>query len=176
MPDKERKKTVFRITNSWTIKDAFRWVRKNKWFGEKPVTEHNFYAIVREVGKALAERYITTGHLSFPMGMGEIYLSKKRLKTAIVNGRLVGGRLDKVATFKLWNEDPEAKKNKVIVRFEGDYYRTKYRKLSATYRNKIMYRFSIHKELQKRLSKNITDGLVDAYCKPDIYVGRYKHD
>ena len=155
------KKHIHRITNSWTIKDARNWMRKNKWFGAQPLTEHMFYLIVREVGKAVAEKYITTGYMTFPRGMGELVLAKRKIMARVVDGKLVGGIVDWAETYKLWNSDPEAKKDKIFVRYESDFYRTYYKKNKARYKNRIYYLFHLHKALRKRLSKNISDGIVD---------------
>jgi hypothetical protein len=45
-----------KLSNSFGVYSAYKYIRKNKWFNiGKPVSEHDFYSIIRTVNNYLAE-------------------------------------------------------------------------------------------------------------------------
>ena len=45
------------INKSWGVYDAYKWIRKNKWFDiGRPLKEDEFYKIIRGINIKLAER------------------------------------------------------------------------------------------------------------------------
>ena len=45
-----------KLSNSFGVYNAYKHIRKNKWFNiGKPVSEHDFYSIIRTVNNYLAE-------------------------------------------------------------------------------------------------------------------------
>ena len=61
---KINKSRVHKVKNSLGIYDAYKWIRKNKWLGMSPISEHDFYAIIRTVNKALANKFLPFYHVS----------------------------------------------------------------------------------------------------------------
>ena len=45
------KSRVHKVKNSLGTYDAYKWLRKNKWLDVGPISEHNYYTIIRTVNK-----------------------------------------------------------------------------------------------------------------------------
>lgn len=57
----------YKIKNSLGVYDAYKWIRKNKWLNiGEPVTEHQFYYIVRNINNCLAENLLLGEDIVFP--------------------------------------------------------------------------------------------------------------
>ena len=72
-----RKGCLGKVRNSWGIYDVYKSVRKHHWYNiGRPVTEKEFYSIIRSVNKLLAEE-IALGHtVKLPQKMGKLELRK----------------------------------------------------------------------------------------------------
>ena len=52
---------VHKVNNSYGVYDAYKYIRKNKWFDiGQPVTEHQFYSIIRRMNT------VSYTHLTLP--------------------------------------------------------------------------------------------------------------
>lgn len=152
------------VTNSWGVYDAYKLIRKNGWYNiGRPLKEKEFYAIVRGVNKLLAENIINGETVKFPEKMGLLELRKWEKGVSIVNGRLkVNYPIDWGETWKLWYNDPEAFKNKTLLRDEKkDIYSVRYVKNNANYENKLFYQFVLNRKIKKRLKVNIKNDKID---------------
>ena len=57
----------YKIKDSLGVYDAYKWIRKNKWLNiGEPVTEHQFYYIVRNINNCLAENLLLGEDIVFP--------------------------------------------------------------------------------------------------------------
>ena len=73
--------------------------------------------------------------------------------------------IDWDTTVKLWYEDKEAFENKTLVKIQNkEVYKIYYNRLNTNYKNKSFYQFFPNRTLKRTLSKNIREGLVDAYA------------
>ena len=64
---KVKEPRVHKITGSLGVYDAYRWIRKNKWLNiGRPLKTEEFYDIIREVNKYLAEELIKGNDVIFP--------------------------------------------------------------------------------------------------------------
>ena len=163
-----KKDREFKVKNSWGMYDAYKLLRKNHWLDiGKPVSEKNFYAIVRGINKHLAENIAMGKDVKFPEFMGKLELKKQKRGVSIVKGKVkVTYPVNWNETLKLWYEDPEAMRNKVLLRNEEKYvYRVRYDVFDATYENKCFYQFVLNTFIRKALKDNIKSGKVDtAWC------------
>lgn len=153
------------VTNSWGVKQAWQLIRKNRWFNlPRPVNEHEFYSILRQVNLLLAEEIVKGNNVKFPERMGELELHKYEVGVSFVDGKLKNTYpVDWGKTWELWYKDPEAFKQKITLHQENPYcYHVKYLKKNATYENKQFYQFQLNQKVRKKLSKNIKQGKVDA--------------
>ena len=48
---KVNKSRVHKVNNSLGVYDAYKWLRKNKWLDVGPISEHDYYTIIRTVNR-----------------------------------------------------------------------------------------------------------------------------
>ena len=156
-----------KVTNSLGSYDAYKYIRKNKWFNiDRPLTEHEFYQIIRRINNYLAEELINGNDVIFPNRMGKLELRKRNSLPIIdKNGNLkVTYAIDWDNTLKLWYEDEEAFNNKTLVRLpERNIFRIKYNKNTANYNNKSFMEFQVNRNIKVRLKQKIKNNEIDAF-------------
>ena len=156
-----------KITNSLGVYNAYKYIRKNKWFNiGRPLTEHEFYQIIRRVNNYLAEELVNGNDITFPNRMGKLELRKRNSLPVIdKNGSLkVTYAIDWDSTLKLWYDDEEAFNNKTLVRIpERSIFRVKYNKDAANYENKSFMEFQINRDIKTRLKQKIKNNEIDAF-------------
>jgi len=157
-----------KVTGSIGVYDAYKYIRKNKWFNiGRPLTEKEFYSIVRKVGIYLAEELCKGSEVKFPAQMGVIELRKTTPFVGYKEGKLVTNLpIDWDATLKLWYEDPEAYQKKQLVKInEKEVFRVLYNRENADYNNKSFYEFQVNRDIKRTLKKRIKQGRIDAFLK-----------
>lgn len=155
-----------KVNNSLGVYDAYKWIRKNKWLDiGRPITEHEFYTIIRHVNNLLAENFLKGRDIVLPHRLGTIELRKYETKMSFNNGKLhTNLPIDWDRTLKLWAEDEEAYKEKMLVKVEEkEIFKVFYNKGKANYNNKSFYEFEVNRDLKRRLKQRIKDGLIDAF-------------
>lgn len=156
-----------KITDSLGVYDAYKYIRKHKWFNiSRPLTEHEFYQIIRRVNNYLAEELVNGNDITFPNKMGKLELRKRNSLPVIdKNGSLkVTYAIDWDSTLKLWYNDEEAFNNKTLVKLpERNIFRVKYNKDTANYENKSFMEFQINRDIKTRLKQKIKNNEIDAF-------------
>ncbi len=155
-----------KITGSLGVYDAYKYIRKNKWFDiGRPLKEGEFYKIIRGVNNLLAAELMKGNQIKLPHKLGTLEIRKKPTRVAIVEGKLVNTLpIDWDATLKLWYEDKEAYENKTLVRIENEeVFKVYYNKKDANYNNKSFYEFKPNREIKRSLTKNAREGILDAF-------------
>lgn len=155
-----------KVRNSNGVYSAYKWVRKNKWLNiGRPVTEHEFYTIVRQVNNLLAENILSGEDIVLPHRLGTIELRKYDTRISICNGKLVTNLpIDWDRTLKLWSEDEEAYKERTLVKMEEkEIFNVFYNKRTANYENKSFMQFEVNRDLKRRLKQKIKSKAVDAF-------------
>lgn len=156
-----------KITNSLGVYDAYKFIRKNKWFNiGRPLTEHEFYQIIRRINNYLSEELVNGNDVIFPNRMGKLELRKRNALPIIdKNGSLkVTYAIDWDSTLKLWYNDEEAFNNKTLVKLpERNIFRVKYNKDIANYENKSFMEFQINRDIKTRLKQKIKNNEIDAF-------------
>ena len=155
-----------KVNNSLGVYDAYKWIRKNKWLDiGRPITEHEFYTIIRQVNNLLAENFLKGRDIVLPHRLGTIELRKYEARMSFNNGKLhTNLPIDWDRTLKLWAEDEEAYKEKMLVKVEEkEIFKVFYNKGKANYNNKSFYEFEVNRDLKRRLKQRIKDGLIDAF-------------
>ena len=67
----------FKVSGSWGIYDAYKLIRKHKWFDiGRPLKEKEFYDIVRQVNNRIADEIAKGTTIIFPCKMGKLELRK----------------------------------------------------------------------------------------------------
>ena len=161
---KEHSKKVAKVRNSWGVRDAYKYIRKNKWFNiDRPLKEKEFYSIIRTVNNILAGWIAEGKTVTFPERMGSLELKKRERGVSIVGDKLkITYPVDWESTIQLWFKDEEARNNKTLLRFtNGNLYLVKYCKYNATYTNKSFYEFTLNRFIKRSLTENIKKGVTD---------------
>ena len=154
------------VVNSWGVYDAYRYIRKNKWFDiPRPLSTKEFYKIIREVNKLLANNLNEQLPIKFPHRLGELELRKYPKKITIKDNKLKTNLpIDWKSTLSLWYNDEESYNNRVLIKKECDYiYRIFYNKSNALFTNKTFYQFKPNRQLKINLVNNIVNNNIDAY-------------
>lgn len=154
-----------KVKGSYGVYDAYKYIRKNKWFGLEPFTENQFYTIIRSINKELADYLTSGGTIKLPYGMGKIMLIKVSAKAKFKEGKLVNTKpIDWDKTLKLWYEDEECRNSKILVRTDiKSKFKIIYDKSKARYKNKTLYSFLPNRDLKIKLKEKIQEGIVDAF-------------
>ncbi len=154
------------IRNSLGVYDAYKFVRKNKWLDiGKPITEHDFYIIIRQVNNLLADNLANGEDIILPHKMGSIELRKYDAKISFQNGKLVTNLpIDWDITLKLWAEDEKAYKEKTLVKVEDrELFKVFYNKRRANYENKSFFQFEVNRDIKIKLKSKIKNKVIDAF-------------
>lgn len=152
-----------KVSGSWGVYDAYKMIRKDKWEDTgRPLKEHEFYSIIREVNNLLAAEIVQGREIHFPSRMGKLELRKRESGVRLVEGKLRNTYpVDWDRTVRLWYEDEEARKDKTLLRNEdGTVYFVKYNKYNANYRNKEFYLFALNRKIKRALHDNIEKGVI----------------
>lgn len=159
------KPRIHKVNNSLGVYDAYKWLRKNKWLDVGPISEHDFYAIIRTMNKAFADNFLHTGSIKLPERMGEISLRKYPVKIVLKNGKIQTNLpIDWDATLSLWSEDKDSYNNRVLIRAEErELFKVLYDKSKAIYNNKSFYKFELNRDIKVSLKKKLKEGLLDAF-------------
>ena len=155
-----------KITGSLGVYDAYKYIRKNKWFDiERPLKEGEFYRIIREVNNLLAEELIKGNAIKLPHKLGTLEIRKRPTRIAVVEGKLVTNLpVDWDATLELWYQDEESYNNRTLVRIENEeVFKVYYNKKDANYNNKSFYEFKPNREIKRSLTKSAREGNLDAF-------------
>lgn len=157
---------IHKVTNSVGVYSAYKWIRKNKWLNiNKALTEHEFYSIIRSINNYLAEELIRGNEIKFPHRMGILEIRKYKAKIEYSNGVIKNNLpIDWDSTLKLWYEDEESFKNKVLIKLrERGIFKVLYNKSRANYINQSFYEFKINRDLKQRLKRKIKNNDIDAF-------------
>lgn len=154
------------IRNSLGVYDAYKWIRKNKWLNiGRPITEHEFYSIIRQVNNLLAESILSGEDIILPHRLGKIELRKYNTRISFKDGKLITTLpIDWDRTLKLWSEDEEAYKERALVKMEEkETFKVFYNRKTANYENKSFMQFKVNRDLKRRLKQKIKDRAIDAF-------------
>lgn len=157
---------VHKVNHSLGIYDSYKWLRKNKWLNiGRPLTEHEFYSIIRRVNNYLADSFLRGQDIKFPHKMGQLELRKYDVRFSIEDGKVKTNLpIDWDRTLKLWYEDEEAYKERTLVKVEEkEIYKVYYNKQLADYQNMVFYEFKVNRELKKSIKQRIKEGKLDAF-------------
>ena len=162
---KVNKPRVHKVKNSLGTYDAYKWLRKNKWLDVGPISEHDYYAIIRTVNKALALNFLYSGSIKLPERMGEITLRKYPAKITLKNDKVQTNLpIDWDATLNLWSEDKDSYEKRTLIRAEErEIFKVLYDKSKALYNNKSFYTFELNRNIKISLKRQLKNGLLDAF-------------
>lgn len=154
----------FTVTNSHGIREAWRWLKKNKWLGLQPISEKDFGEIIKVFHQTLQDQLLQGKIVRLPHRMGCLEIRKYETSIQYKGGKLKTNLpVNWGATLKLWYEDKEAHDNKTLVRFENkNTFIIYYNKTTVAFNNKSFYQFIPTRVLKKKLKQRIAKGDFDA--------------
>ena len=155
-----------KVKNSMGVYDIYKHIRKNKWYNiGQPITEHQFYTIIRQVNNVLADNLLKGNDIVFPNKMGRLEVRKFEPIIRFDDNKLtVRLPIDWDRTLKLWLEDEEAYKERTLVKMEEkEIFKVCYNKTRADFPNKGFYQLQINRDLKIALKKKIKLGNFDAF-------------
>lgn len=160
---KRHEKKDYLINGCHGVKEAFRWIRKNKWFNIGKIDECLFYEVLRRINNELVEMIISGDEVELPHKMGKLYVEKRNVFVGMKNGKPeTSRRINWNDTIRNWFDDKECMDNKVILRYDGnENYVLRYDKRKAMYKNKAFYRFRTNRSLSKKIHKAIVEGKIN---------------
>ena len=168
-----------KISHCLGARDAFHWVRANKWqaTGGKPVDKLLYSQIISEVHKILVEEFLEGHEIEFPYQMGSLVLTCVPAKVFYEDGELkTNYRIDWKKTLDYrFNEDPNG--HKLIKRVQPFIYAVKYYKKRARFHNRKFYHFRPNRSLLKTIGAAVERGKMNAevvrgYRYRDIFMSK----
>lgn len=161
----------WKIKNGFGMKDYYNFYKqeckKNKI---NFISYTNFSKLVWNVNNQVRIKIINTGEdIYFPYKFGSIKIKKLKPKLLIdENNKLVTSYpIDFMETNRLWYLNPDAKKNKIIVRHlnkhtNGYRFKISWVKKGVQFKNSTFFYFKINRQLKRALAVSITNGQIDA--------------
>lgn len=160
-----KKKHHFKVTNSNGIREAWRWIKKNKWLDiGQSITELELGKIIKTINNSLQDQLLEGRDIIFPHRMGRIEVRKYNTSVKFKNGKLVINKaINWKDTLQFWKEDKEAYKERILIRYDADEgFIIYYNRRPATYNNKIFYQFIPTRTFKKKLKQKILNEGFDA--------------
>lgn len=150
-----------KIKGSLGINDAFKYYKQNG--GKLPNNIYN--KIIKTINKYYAQQLSNGIEIKLPCRMGSLELRKFKPTIKIKDNKLINTLpIDWNRTLKLWEEDKQAKEQKIFVKLEvKEVFRVVYNKKTANYKNKSFFKFKTNRQLKLNLKHNIMEGAVDAF-------------
>lgn len=140
------------------------------------LSRRQFGDILKELNTAIAWQILDGYSFKMPSRMGVLAVTKKKEFVDFKDGKAVTNRpIDFASTMKLWEEYPEAKEQKKLVRFlnkhtNGYIYKIAYNRFYATFKNKSAYTVQVNRFLKRGLAKKIFAGFeLDALVEKPKY-------
>ena len=156
-----------KINNSYGVYDYYKYYRKNRPKDKKYIlTESQYFAIIRRVNELIGDKLVLQGSVLLPLRMGRIEIRKYNISPRIdENGKVVlNAPIDWDKTLKLWYEDEESYRNKVLIKTDSrEIFKTLYTKTMANYENKSFYQFRLNNDIKDKIKKRIKEGKMDAF-------------
>lgn len=176
---RRRDTRVYTINNSYGVYDYWKYYRKNrpKQRSYYKMTCDQYYKLLRRVNEYLIELLMKNAQVVLPNKMGELVVLKKAAKVVFdEKGKMRTNRpINWDATIKLWFEDPEAEKNKTLVRWDNDEIITiRYRKATAVYNNSPFYNLQVTRAVKRLLASHLVEGTLETPFFVDVNCNNIK--
>jgi len=151
---------IHRVHCQYGANEYFAYYKKHG--GE--LDRHQFGCILKDLNLAIAEQILSGYAFKMPSRMGILAVTRRKEVVTIKDGKVVTNkRIDFPATLKMWEEYPETKEAKQVVRFlnkhtNGYIYSIAYNRSHATFRNKSVYCIQVNRYIKRKLAKKLFNG------------------
>ena len=158
---------------NYGMKDYYKHYCKNV---ENPVTAKQYNEIIGVLNQGIID-LILNNNLEYNIPHVGMTLCVRKFKSIpkIENGKLINNTpIDWKATNALWDENPEAKERKILLRHLNTHsskhvFRIKLLKFGKLYKNKKHYKFKAARDFSRALAKRILDPKKDNYDTFNLY-------
>ncbi len=137
---------------------------------DNPVSKLKYNKIISDFNNGIIDLILNDSlEYKIPHINSTLLVKKDKRKPRIKDGKLINSSpVDWKTTSKLWNDDPDAKKKKILVRYinshtSGYVFRIYMKKFSSTFKNRSYYSFKTSRKLQRALSARIKDDNKDKF-------------
>lgn len=152
-------------------RDAFHWVRKNRWeaLDGRHCDKLLYSQIVSEVNRILSEQLLEGHMIEFPYQMGFLVLNKTPNKVYMEDGKVkTTYNINWKRTLEYWYENPEAGNTHIPLKWvQKNKYFIRYYKRDAHFRNRFFYQFRANRSLMKRLGEMMKTRKINAEILED---------
>jgi hypothetical protein len=168
MPQTKVDKRTHTLFTDYNNLDYYKFYKNNY---KNTVDISTFRKVIKDLNTAIRHEIVDNNYdYKLPKRLGIITVRKFKKKIKTAPNKRVGYNLapDWKATKKLWEEDEEARKNKILIRHEnrhsnGFTFHIRYTKSIANFKNKSIYRFKPTRTMQRELANNIKENNLDAF-------------
>lgn len=154
----------FYISNSYGMYDAYLEYKRNR---KNHVKREQFSKIVQAVNAKFISELLVSGTLTFPEGLGELFVCGRKMQPVRFSpdGKMtILSPINWYATRKLWDSDPQAKTDKLLIRYDSDFvYKLMYSTKNANYTNKLFFKFKTNTFLRRRISSVLKNKSIPTY-------------
>ncbi len=156
------------IQSDYGMKDYYKHYMEK--YPDSKVTRAKYNKIISIINKELIEMMLNDGlEYKLPYINATLTIRKDKRKPMIKNGKVINpSPVDWVKTKKLWEEDPDTKEKKVLVRYtnshtSGFVFRIYLKKFGAAIKNRSYYKFKPSRNFQRALGARIKDDNKDKF-------------
>lgn len=165
--ENSRKGKKNKIKHGYGIGDYYNFYKENY---DNPVDKKLYRKIIKDYHQQLYTEIIEHAYdFKLPFRLGVLCLRKYKPKLELrSDNKLINNNPpDFKKTKELWERDPEAKKNRVIVRHlnrhsNGFVFTFKYFKQTANYKNQTVFQFEPVRKVKQYINKCIKNFKIDA--------------
>lgn len=142
------------------------WVKSHiKEVKELNMTKSQFCHLMRRINETLAEALEMGQTISLPLNMGTITPRKKKLRVFYSDeGVLINTyATDWEMTKKIWDEDEEARKERIRIKKNGSFTGTtvRYTVGRSAFTNSKFIEFRVYRRICRKLYNNVINGITD---------------
>ena len=153
-----------KIKGGFGNKDYYKYYRQNGG----SLLRDPYARILKAVNKALVEELIDGANdYTLPFGLGKISFRKRKNKAFITkNGVRATTLVNWKATMELWEENPQAKRNKILLRYTNlstGRYSFRIKMYTRRFKNKDYFAFRFKRSFKRDFATRI-----NTYNKPKI--------
>ena len=146
--------------NYYNTRDSYKEYENTS---DNPIHISMYIDIINGFMKFIVSKLFETGEIILPERLGKFQIVGKKVKVTIEDGKIKGLAPDWANTKKLWEEDPEAKKNKQLVYHFNEHtdnvrYRFFWSKARALVSNKTLYNIKMTRSNKRTLSRLVKQG------------------
>lgn len=142
-------------------RDAWKWVRKNKWelLGGNTCSSTLYASVVNAMNEMLIEKLLEGHPIEFPYQMGVLQLVSYEPSLNTKDGKLTNTYpVDWKRTLECWYNDREMREKKMVVkRIQKRIIHIQYSKEKAKFKFRKYYNFRLNRSLTKLLGKRVAN-------------------